>query len=272
MVILSVEDLLIVSSNLRGDDHVKNKLTSCFNMKDLGCVKQFHAIEISRYRPITSLHFTQKAYIEKILNRMNICSAQPFDTPISNPDFSRNEDPNLFLSSVVPFRSAIRNPMYPMICSRPDLAFFVGNLPNFCEYLLDSHWKDVKRVNRYLTGTNHFKLRYKQADNPNVIGFSDSAWGTWKITRHFFLRSLRSKCEVVQSLRDPRNNPSILSHPAKLNTSLPAVPERGAIWLLSILKDMLDTSCTTLINILTDNTVSIGLAQNELINKRNIII
>ncbi|CAL5185285.1 unnamed protein product [Lathyrus oleraceus] len=36
------------------------------------------------------------------------------------------------------------------------------------------HWKAAKKVLRYLKGTKDYMLMYKQTDNLDVIGYSDS--------------------------------------------------------------------------------------------------
>ena len=64
--------------------------------------------------------------------------------------------------------------MYVQVCTRPDIAFFVGVLGRYLSDLGQSHWKAVKKVFRYLQGTKDLMLTYRRTDTLEVVGFSDS--------------------------------------------------------------------------------------------------
>jgi len=49
--------------------------------------------------------------------------------------------------------------------SRPYISFNFGILSIFMQNPCESHWSYVKRVLRYLKGTQHFRLKYTQVDD-----------------------------------------------------------------------------------------------------------
>ena len=83
-------------------------------------------------------------------------------------DFEREQMKN------IPYASAVGSLMYAQVCTRPDIAFVVRM---FGRYQSDpglDHWRDAKKVMRYLQGTKDYMLMYRRTDNLEVIGYSDS--------------------------------------------------------------------------------------------------
>jgi len=64
--------------------------------------------------------------------------------------------------------------MYAQVCIRPDIAFTVGMLGRYQSYPGIDHWRAAKKMMRYLQGTKDYMLMYRQTNNLNVIGYSDS--------------------------------------------------------------------------------------------------
>ena len=61
--------------------HLETQLARDFDMKDLGSVKQILGIRIHRDRNNRKLRFSQKTYMEKVLQCFNMQNAQPVSTP-----------------------------------------------------------------------------------------------------------------------------------------------------------------------------------------------
>lgn len=73
----------------------------------------------------------------------------------------------------VPYKEATGSLLYLMLSTRPDIAFAVNQISQFCESPKQQHWNAVKKILSYLHGTKHFRLRYR----PSVttpIGYSDA--------------------------------------------------------------------------------------------------
>ncbi|GKA06494.1 hypothetical protein Tco_0685718 [Tanacetum coccineum] len=82
----------------------------------------------------------------------------------------------------IPYASVVGSLTYAQVCTRPDIAYICGMLGRFQPNLGLLHWKDAKKVLRYLQGTKEYKLTYTRFDNLEVIGYSDSDFGKCKDT------------------------------------------------------------------------------------------
>ena len=63
--------------------------------------------------------------------------------------------------------------MYLMLSTRPDIAFAVNQISQFCENPQPAHWTAVKRIFSYVQGTRDYGLRF----GPSIsvpIGYTDS--------------------------------------------------------------------------------------------------
>ena len=55
--------------------------------------------------------------------------------------------------SHVPYASAVGSLMYAMVCTRSDISHVVGFFSRYMSKLGKKHWTNVKRLFRYLRGT-----------------------------------------------------------------------------------------------------------------------
>ena len=74
----------------------------------------------------------------------------------------------------ISYASAVGSLMYAQVCIRPDIAFAIGMLGRYQSNPGMDHWKAAKKVMRYLQGTKDYKLMYRQTNNLEVVGYSDS--------------------------------------------------------------------------------------------------
>ena len=135
-LILYVDDILLVSSDVGLLLETKKFLSSNFDMKDLGEVSFILGIEIHRDRRKRVLGLSQKAYLEKVLKKysMHACKLSP--APIVKGDrFGKFQCPRnqyeIDQMKAVPYSSAVGSLQYAQVCTRPDLAFVIGILVRY---------------------------------------------------------------------------------------------------------------------------------------------
>jgi hypothetical protein len=71
----------------------------------------------------------------------------------------------------VPYASVVGILMYAMVCTQPDIAHAVGVLSRYMSTPGKENWIVVKRVFRYLCGTNDYAIYYQgrpQGDSGKV--------------------------------------------------------------------------------------------------------
>ena len=157
----------------------KKALSASFDMKDLGEASFVLGIEIHRDRNRRLLGLSQKAYIDKVLKRFNMKNCKPGDAPVVKGDkLSKDHCPKNNIEknamSNVPYASAVGSLMYAQVCTRPDLSFAVSVLGRYLSNPGHAHWVAAKKVMRYLQKTKDYMLVYREVDDLNVIGYSDS--------------------------------------------------------------------------------------------------
>jgi hypothetical protein len=85
ILLLYVDEMLIVGSNMQDINVLKKKLANSFAMKDLGATKKkILGMRITRDRKIRKLTLSQGEYIEKVLERFRMQNAKPVSTPLAN--------------------------------------------------------------------------------------------------------------------------------------------------------------------------------------------
>jgi hypothetical protein len=75
--------------------------------------------------------------------------------------------------------------MFPMVYSRPDIAFATGKLAQFMDNPNSSHARSMKTLLRYIRETMDLRIKYgpHKESNNQVIGYSDADYANDKFDR-----------------------------------------------------------------------------------------
>ena len=140
----------------------------------MGELHYFLGIEVT-HTNFGGLHLSQSKYIQDLLVKASMQGCKHCKTPLPSslklkascsPPF---EDPSLY-------RSMVGSLQYITI-TRPELAYGVNCVCQFMQHPLQDHWKVVKRILRYLSGSSQFGLHIQQSNTLCLTGYSDSDWG-----------------------------------------------------------------------------------------------
>jgi len=74
------------------------------------------------------------------------------------------------------YRATVGSLQYLSV-TRPDLSFAVNKLSQFMHKPTEKHWKLVKRLLRYLSGTSNVGLLLHHQSPAHLHAFSDADWG-----------------------------------------------------------------------------------------------
>jgi hypothetical protein len=184
-VVLYVDDMLLLGNNMEVIKEVKLKLSSKFDMKDLGAANLILGMEIKRNHPDRKLWLNQRKYIETILHKFNMQECKPVKVPIpigvrlSAEQCTKTQEEEEDMSHV-PDASVIGSLMYDMVCTRLDIAHAVLVLSRYMSKLGKDNWTVVKRVFRYLRGTTNHVICYQGRVGPDKVldvhGCVDADW------------------------------------------------------------------------------------------------
>ncbi|KAH9666171.1 retrovirus-related pol polyprotein from transposon RE1 [Citrus sinensis] len=172
-LIVYVDDMVVTGNDEEETEALQKYLSREFEMKDLGALKYFLGIEVSRSKG--GIFLSQRKYALDLLHETGMTACQPIDTPI--------EEGLKFCitSDQVPvdkgrYQRLIGRLMY-LSHTRPDLAYALSVVSQFMHNPGEQHMKAVMRILRYLK-TNPGKgiLFSKNEDYSNIEVYTDADW------------------------------------------------------------------------------------------------
>ena len=176
---IHVDDSTMTGSSAILQQEYKARINAKFELTDLGPISWLLGLAITRDRATRTLSLSQHAYINTLLRRFNLEDCKPVAQPLSpHVLFSTDQCPTTIEEKAamraVPYREAVGALNWVAVGTRPDIAFVVGQLARFMENPGRVHWEAVKRVFRYLKGTQDWKLVYGGGENQGLEGFADA--------------------------------------------------------------------------------------------------
>ncbi|CAK9827477.1 Retrovirus-related Pol polyprotein from transposon TNT 1-94 [Anthophora retusa] len=191
ILVLYVDDMLIASNDFNKLNNVKTKLQMEFEMTDLGEPRNFLGITIERDRQKQIIVLHQQTYIAKILRRFGFNEMHPQRSPMVTIQVANRERKLRestydceTLSKVLnvenaPYREAVGSLLYLANATRSDISYAVNVLSRHQLNPTEDDWKMVKRVFRYLKGTENQGLRFL-AKRCDLQAFSDASFADCK--------------------------------------------------------------------------------------------
>ncbi|MCH80902.1 retrovirus-related Pol polyprotein from transposon TNT 1-94, partial [Trifolium medium] len=265
IVLVYVDDIIITDSSLPHIQSLITKLNTEFALKQLGDLDYFLGIEVFHLAN-GALLLSQAKYIRDLLSKAHMDNANDMPTPmastlkLSKVGSAPVENPTLFRSIVGALQYAT--------LTRPEIAYSVNKVCQFLSNPLEEHWKAVKRILRYLSGTLHHGLLIQAAPigKPlSLIGFCDADWASDPDDR----RSTSGACIYV--------GPNLVSWWSKKQSLVArssaeaeyrslATLSSEILWLQSLLTELKCQFYTP--KILCDNLSIVSLAHNPTLHHR----
>ncbi|KAF1324633.1 Integrase catalytic core protein, partial [Globisporangium splendens] len=181
LVLVYVDDLICATNSEAFKTKLFKKPDQKYGIKDLGRLHQYVGIQVEQNEGSITIH--QEQYTKKILERFGFDScSNPTQIPMeTTAKYTSNPKPRVGnVSAKFGYKEAIGALMYLVTCTRPDLAYAVGQLSRFVENPSEQHVGGVKKILRYLIGTKRKGITYrddKKIDlGIHVQGYADSDW------------------------------------------------------------------------------------------------
>ena len=122
------------------------------------------------------LRYISGKYIQSILNKFEMSDAHPVCVP-ADPNVKLNvPDGESRLADRNMYQQIIGGLQYVANGTRPDFAFIVNALSRYNSAPTELHMTALKRVLRYLKGTQDLALNYSRGTTPALVAFSDADW------------------------------------------------------------------------------------------------
>ena len=175
---LYVDDITMASKDIKGIERDKEMLKARYQMTDLGEISWILGIRVTRDRKAGWVALSQEKYIQEMLERFGKSNVRPISTPtLANEHLTKLPSPEL---EVKPYQSAVGALMYPMLGTRPDIAYAVATLGRHAASPGPEHQRALDRTFKYLRGTRDWELVFQRGiPNGNVLnGYVDADWAS----------------------------------------------------------------------------------------------
>ncbi|QRV90660.1 Copia protein [Ceratobasidium sp. AG-Ba] len=173
IIMFYVDDIVICCTKGHAD-RIKDEIKGIYECKDLGEIRHFLGMKLTRNREAGTLTINMPAYIDRIIERMGLRDANTAVSPM-NPSVKLEPRPKDEEAPYYPYDRAIGQLMWLSITCRPDIAFAVNLLATFSHNYDTAQITAVKRVYRWLKATPELGLTYHRDHTPFMeIGYVDS--------------------------------------------------------------------------------------------------
>lgn len=193
-VLIYVDDIMVMAKTMSSLRKIKSALSEKFDIKDLGEIKQYLGIEITRNKD-GIFQLNQSKYIKKIASDFGLAMAKASNIPMQANYGKTPVNPNegLLLSNEK-YRKLLGSLLFVSVNTRPDVSAAISILAQKVSKPRQQDWEELKRVLKYLNGTANLKLTLGKIDHKGklLFGYSDANWAEDKSDRksnsgHVFL-------------------------------------------------------------------------------------
>lgn len=261
-VLIYVDDLIICGNHSHMIVKFKEYLSKCFSMKDLGKLKYFLGIEVSRGPE--GMFLSQRKYAMDIVTDTGNLGSKPAATPLEqNHGLALVNSP--LMSDPKPYRRLMGRLIY-LTHTRPELSYSVHVLAQFMKKPKEAHWQAALRVVRFLKGTLGQGIFLSSSSDLSLTVFCDSDWSSCPLTR-------RSLSAFVVMLGDSpiswktKKQKTVSHSSAEAEYRCMAVGLREAKWLRKLLKG-LDVEQKKPTRFFCDSKAAIHIATNPVFHER----
>ncbi|CAI7920038.1 unnamed protein product [Closterium sp. NIES-53] len=238
-ILVYVDDLVFATADTAGVAHVKSELHKRHTCTDLGELRSYLGLQITRDRAERTVTLTQSHMVQQVLQRFDFTYSSPQATPLS----TRHSLSALPLDESVepsgPYPQLVGCLMYLMTCTRPDLTYPLSILARYVApgRHRAEHMAAAKRVLRYLCSTSGMGLVLGGRRPVVLTGHADASWADDQATQRSSQGYTFSLGSSSVSWRSTRLT-SVLSSSCEAEIYVGAMAAQELRWLTYLLTDL----------------------------------
>lgn len=162
--------MIVTGNNDNEIEKLRNYLAKEFDMKDLGALKYFLGIEVSRSKK--GIFLSQRKYALDLLTETGYFACKPIDTPIE-VNHGLTISPNQVPTNKERYQRIVGKLIY-LTHTRPDLAYAVGVVSQFMHNPSDCHMNAVNRILAYLKSSPGKGVILRKNGHLDIVAYTDS--------------------------------------------------------------------------------------------------
>ncbi|CAI7876953.1 unnamed protein product [Closterium sp. NIES-53] len=177
-VLVCVDDLVFATADTEALALVKSELQKRHTCTDLGELRSYLGLQITRDRARCTITLTQSHMVHQVLQRFGFTYSSPHSTPLPTGHLLSAPPSDESIEPSGPYLELVVCLMYLMTCTRPDLAYPLSIL---ARYVVPGrhrpeHWEAAKRVLRYLSSTSGMELLLGGRGPVVLTGHAYASW------------------------------------------------------------------------------------------------
>lgn len=173
LFIVYVDDIVITGDDHDQIEHLKNFLAREFEVKDLGQLKYFLGMKITRTK--NGIYVSQRKYTLDLLQEIGMLGCKASNTPIEAVKCGSSEDESP-PTDKDRYQSLVGKLIY-LAHTRPDIGFAISMASRHMSNPNDTHMKAMRRILQYLKDTPPGRgLYFKKSSNKGIEVYTDLDW------------------------------------------------------------------------------------------------
>ncbi|CAI7880908.1 unnamed protein product [Closterium sp. NIES-53] len=238
-VLVYVDDLVFATADTAGLAHVKSELQKRHTCTDLGELRSYLGLQITRDRAQRTITLTQSHMVQQVLQRFDFTYSSPQATPLSTRHSLSALPSDESVEPSGPYPELVGCLMYLMTCTRPDLAYPLSILARYVApgRHRPEHMAAAKRVLRYLCSTSGMGLVLGGRRPVVLTGHADASRADDQTTQRSSQGYTFSLGSGSVSWRSTRSS-SVLSSSYEAEIYAGAMAAQELRWLTYLLIDL----------------------------------
>ncbi|CAI7828560.1 unnamed protein product [Closterium sp. NIES-53] len=177
-ILVYVDDLVFATADTEALALVKSELQKRHTCTDLGELRSYLGLQITRDRARRTIILTQSYMVQQVLQRFGFTLSSAHATPLATGHSLSAPPSDESVEPSGPYPELVGCLMYLMTCTRPDLAYPLGLLARYVApgRHRKVHMDVAKRVLRYLCSTSGMGLVLEGRGDVVLTGHSDASW------------------------------------------------------------------------------------------------
>ncbi|CAI7845054.1 unnamed protein product, partial [Closterium sp. NIES-54] len=184
-ILVYVDDLVFATADTAGLAHMKSELQKRHTCTNLGELRSYLGLQITRDRAQRTITLTQSHMVQQVLQRFDFTYSSPQATPLSTRHSLSALPSDESVEPSGPYPELVGCLMYLMTCTRPDLAYPLSILARYVApgRYRPEHMAAAKRVLRYLCSTSGLGLVLGGRRPVVLTGHADASWADDQATQ-----------------------------------------------------------------------------------------